>query len=319
MNVLATLGVDHGTQAVRFCIIPDNIMFELRREEVLNVSILKEIEKHFSLKDIELVGITYSMGDAITKITDIRKVKNRGVLEKKVGKYIGGGTRVYDEIANSGLRAVVIPGLHRGLEVLDERFRALYSHCASSEKVSLSYHAYLRANKDLDARNLIISDISSNTVTIVIKDGRFFGAMDACIGAIGLEHGPLDLEAIRRIDNGEITANEAFYSSGAIKISRLSPNEILRGEGRAELSLKSLIMSVKMEIFGFLSEVAPDAFVITGSAGFKDSVFIPLKETLSKFAPVYRINGYAAAMGSAEIARDILRGRRDFLGIEVDF
>ncbi|MFQ6105632.1 MAG: methanogenesis marker 12 protein, partial [Candidatus Hydrothermarchaeaceae archaeon] len=53
------------------------------------------------------------MGDGISKITDIRKVKNRGVLAGRTGKYIGTGTRVFDEIKASGMPAVVIPGLHR--------------------------------------------------------------------------------------------------------------------------------------------------------------------------------------------------------------
>lgn len=303
---------------MRFCILPDNIIFELERNEALNVSVLREIEKHISLDEIKLVGVTYSMGDGIDRITDIKKVKNRGVTEEKVGRYVGGGTKVYDEIAASGLRAVVIPGLHRGIEVLDKRFRALYSHCASAEKVSLSYHIYKRVNMELDASNMIISDISSNTVTVAIKDDRFFGALDACLGAIGLQHGPLDLDTIRRIDKGELTANEAFYSSGATKISGLSPEEILTDKD-AGLSLEAMILSVKMEICSFLAEIEPDAIVITGSVGVNDRIYQPLKETLRKHAPVFRINGYAAARGSAEIARDILWGRKNFLGIRVDF
>jgi putative methanogenesis marker protein 12 len=276
------------------------------------------VEKHFPLEEIEMVGVTYSMGDGIDKITDIRRVKNRGVREEKAGRYVGGGTKVFDEVTSSGMRAVVIPGLHKGVAALDPRFRALYSHCASAEKVSLAYHCYLRLNRERDAHNLIISDISSNTVTIAIKDGRFFGAIDACLGAVGLHHGPLDLEALRKVDSGEITANKAFYSSGAVKISGSSPEDILEGkDAGARLSLEALIMSAKMEALSLLGEIDPDAFVVTGLAGIHKNVFDPLKEALGRFAPVFKINGYAAAMGSAEIARDVLRGRRDFLGIGV--
>jgi len=40
---------------------------------------------------------------------------------------------------------------------------------------------------------------------------------------------------------------------------------------------------------------------------------------LADVAPVFRLDGYGAARGSAEIARDVLAGRKDFLGISVDF
>lgn len=318
---MSVLGIDHGTEGVRFCVLPENILFELDRTAVLNVSVLKEIEDHFTLKDIELVGMAYSMGDGITDITNIKKVENRGVLLEKTGRYVGGGTKVYDEIAGSGLKAVVIPGLHRNTSVIDPRFRALYSHMAASDKVGLSYHSYLRVNEDMDASNIIISDISSNTVTVAIKNGRLFGAIDACLGAVGLSHGPLDLEAIRKIDAGEVTANEAFYSSGAVKISNIEkPREILEADaGDPKLAREALILSAKMEIVSFLGELKPDAFVITGSAGVHKNVFNPLREALEGTAHVFRINGFTAAMGSAEIARDILGGRQDFLGIGVDY
>lgn len=316
----STLGIDHGTQAVRFCILPEKIFFEISRRSAKRASVLAEIEKRVALERIGIVGLTYSMGDGINKILPIEKVKNRGVLEQKTGEFTGVGTRVFDEIAGSGLRAVVIPGLHRGIEALDPRFRALYSHCASAEKVSLSYHCYNEVNKKMKAKNLIIADISSNTVTIGIKNKKFFGAIDACMGAIGLQHGALDLEAIRRIDADIVTANEAFYSSGAVKIyPTKNYSEILEPKNeKARLALEAMVMSIKMEIFGLLSEIKPDAIVITGSAGAHKSVFGALKRPLQKFAPTLRINSHAAAQGSAEIARDILRGRRNFLGIKAE-
>ncbi len=314
---MSTLGIDHGTRAVRFYVEPEGVRFELSREEILRKPVLEFIDKRFPLKEIELVGLTYSMGDGIDKITDIRRVKNRGVLQKTTGKFVGGGTRVYDTIKKSKLNAVVIPGLHRGINALDPRFRALYSHCASAEKVSLTYHAYLETG----AKNFVVSDIGSNTVTIGVKDSRFFGAIDACLGAIGMYHGPLDLKAIRDVDAGKTTANEAFYSAGAIKIyPAKSPRDILEPNNeKAKLALDSLILSAKMEIMSFTAEISPEALIITGEFGSHDSVFGPLKKALSGKAPVYKIDGYSAAMGSAEIARDVLRGKRDFLGIGADY
>ncbi len=314
---MATLGVDHGTRAIRFYLSPSDEFFEIDRKKALKASILKEMEKRIPLGDIELVGLTYSMGDGIDKITDIRRVKNRGVLAERTGEYVGGGTKVYDEIASSGLRTVVIPGLHRGIKALDKRFRALYSHCASAEKVSLSYHAHLETK----ANDLVVCDVGSNTVTIGVKEGRFFGAIDACLGAMGLQHGPLDLDAIRRIDRGETAANRAFYSAGATKIYPTEdPMEILEPKNEsARLALDSLVLSVAMEIAGFAALINPEGIVITGEFGAHENVFSGLKKMLGDFGKVVRIDGSAAAKGSSEIARDVLRGKKDFLGIGVDF
>lgn len=264
-----------------------------------------------------MVALTYSMGDAINKITSIQKVRNRGVLPGKAGEATGVGRRVYDEIASSGLRAVVIPGLHRGVKALDPRFRALYSHCASAEKVSLCYHAYLKTR----AENLIVSDVSSNTVTIGIKDGRFLGAIDACLGAPGLYHGPLDLEALRSVDAGALRANEAFSRGGVTKIQGVrDAGRVLRpSDERDRLALEALVMSVEMEIRGFLGLLRPEAIVITGWAGVSGGVYEKLKTALGGVARVYRLNSYAAAKGGAEIARDVMKGKRDFLGIPVEF
>ncbi len=313
MFQISFLGIDHGTQAVRFFILPDNYYFEISRKNP-NFNLLKKIDDF----DIKAACITYSMGDAINKITNIKKVVNRGVLEESVGEYKGVGTKIFDFIAKKEFETYLIPGLHRNLDVLDRRFRALYSHCASADKVALSYCAYKRVNEDFRAKNLIISDISSNTVTIAIKDDKFFGAIDACLGAIGIFHGPLDLDGLRRAERGE-RATKIFYSSGAVKIYPTEdPNEILEPKNElAELALESLIMSVKMEIYGFLSEVDPDAIVITGWAGIHENVFKRLKN-LENIAPLYRIDKYSAARGASLIAREVYEGADNILGIGVE-
>ncbi len=313
---MSYLGIDHGTSAIRFSLLPENICFEIPRGEG-KFDVIEELSKRIEVKDIELAGLTYSMGDAINKITLAEKVKGRGVVEESTGSYIGTGTKVYDEITEN-FKTLVIPGLHRNIEILDERFRALYSHMASSEKVSLCYDAFLKLEGKVE--NIIVSDIGSNTVTIAIKNSKFFGAFDACIGAIGLEHGPLDLEAIRKIDRGEINANNAFYISGAKKIYNFKePSEILSPRNKkTQLALDSLIISARMEIFSFIAEVNPDAFVITGRGAESDIVFHSLKNSLEKIGRVIKLTKWSAARGSAEIARDITEGKRNILGIGVE-
>lgn len=314
-----TLGVDHGTQALRFCLLEDRgqRFYEIERERASKVSVLDHLEKE-GLADVDLIGLSYSMADAIDAISDVKKIENRGQAEGITGEFVGAGTRLFDEIASSGKRAVLIPGLHRGIGCLDERFRFLYSHMAASEKVALAYHAYLEVNEEMDAGDLIISDISSNTATIGIKDRRFFGAIDACLGAPGVLHGPLDLAHIRGIDSGKTTANKAFYSAGVSHLSRLSSKEILGGKtDEARLALDSLIAAAKMEVFGFASIIRPKAIAVAGSAGTHDNVFGRLNDAFEEIAPVFKLDRFAAAVGAAEIARDVVKGQKDFLGIGV--
>lgn len=58
---------------------------------------------------------------------------------------------------------------------------------------------------------MIIADISSNTVCILVEDGKIKGAMDACVGAMGFIHGPLDLDMIRDIDSGKKLQMKLFH------------------------------------------------------------------------------------------------------------
>ncbi|WP_456475087.1 methanogenesis marker 12 protein [Candidatus Pyrohabitans sp.] len=318
---MSFLGMDHGTREVRFYLLPEQVGFSVSRERAAREGVLREIERRVELSSIELAGVTYSMGDALKAITPIDRVENRGVLPGGgAGEHVGGGTRAYDELAASGIRAVVIPGLHRGLPCLDERMRALYSHMASSEKVSIAYDAYLKVKREMNAESFIVSDISSNTVSVAVKDGKIAGAMDACVGAIGMLHGPLDLEAIRRIDRGELKAGEAFSRAGAVKVYDFSDfAEVLEPESdAARLALEALVLSVEMEIRSLTALVEPQVVVITGGAGVHEAVFTRLAKRLRKLAPVLRIDGYSAARGSAEIARAIYGGKREILGIGVE-
>jgi putative methanogenesis marker protein 12 len=316
-----TLGVDHGTETLRFCLLEGQHkrFFEIKREKASQAPVLPLLEKEGFL-DVDLIGLTYSMADGIDVISDLKNVKNRGQLEDITGEFVGSGTRLFDEIALSNKRAVLIPGLHRGTKCLDERFRFLYSHIAASEKVALGYHAFSEVNKKMEAQNIIISDISSNTVTIGIKGARFFGAIDACLGAPGLLHGPLDLGRIRGVDSSQVTANQAFYSSGVSHLSGVDSKKILDGQSKeANLTLHSLIMAVEMEVMGIASIIQPDAVAIAGSAGVHENIFPTIKENVEKVAPVFKLDGFAAAIGAAEIARDILGGKKNFLGIGVEF
>lgn len=325
------VGMDHGTTGVSFTVLGEEpIHFKIGREELSagKVSALEELSKRVDLGSIDLMAITYAMGDGIAEITPIEKVKNRGIISiGGAGKVTGGGTSVYDEIKESGVPTILIPGLHKNTPCMDERFRAAYSHAASPEKVSISYNAYLETGLS----NMIVSDISSNSVSILVEDGKIRGAMDACVGAMGIIHGPLDLEMIRDIDDGKRTANECFSRAGAVKVAGVdtkvarTKDEIIRmyleGSREAELAIQTMVMTIIMEIWGLRGITKRiDGIVLTGSIGSMQkpiNIFKMIKEGVEEIAPVSMIPPTSGSVGSAQIAKAVFTGEKDILGIKV--
>lgn len=325
------VGMDHGTTGVSFTILNDNpVNFKIGREELSagKISAMEELSKRVDPESIKLMAITYAMGDGITSITPLENVQDRGILSiNGAGKVTGGGTAVYSEIENSCIPTVLIPGIHRKTPSLYPWFQAAYSHHASAEKVSISYNAYLKTG----FKNMIVSDISSNTVSILIEDGKIRGAMDACIGAMGIIHGPLDLEMIRDIDDGLKTANQCFSHAGAVKIADVhekvsrSKDEIIKrfleGDSKAKLAFDTMIMTIVMEIYG-LSGIAKnvDGIVLTGSVGAMKEpidVFSAINKEIEELGEVVRIGKTSGSLGSAQIAEAVFDGEKEILGIPV--
>ncbi|WP_295722445.1 methanogenesis marker 12 protein [uncultured Methanobrevibacter sp.] len=331
------IGTDHGTTGISFAISDDegNLLdvFKLSREDTKSgrVSAIEEISKRCNIDDIKLMIVTYAMGDGINKILPLDKVENRGILSiEGAGKVTGGGTSVYSEIENSNIPSLIIPGLHKDSPSLDKLFNAAYSHQASPEKVSIAYNAV----KETGWNNLIVADLSSNSVNILIEDGKIRGAIDACLGAMGFVHGPIDLEMIRDIDEGRITANDAFSHAGAVKIADIDTkvafmkDELLEGyrnnDDNAILAVDTMIMTIAMEIFGLIGICNNDieGIVLTGSLGFMKEPF-DFEEKLNKYLknnyPFKIISADSGAIGAVQIAYDIYNGKKDILGIEVDY
>jgi hypothetical protein len=236
------------------------------------------------------------MGDNISSITGIKKVKNRGLISQEgAGQHIGGGTKVFDEVERSGIPAVVIPGLHRKSPT-DPRFKA-YSHQSSPEKIGIAYEVRHALGDDI-----IVSDVSSNTVTILVTAGKIVGAFDACIFAPGILHGALDVDAIRRIDAGVCTANEAFQHAG-VKFS-------LPEEER----MRSVAMFAAMECTALFLLNDRAAVALAGSLA---PVIAPEVEALLG-RKVAVFDEWCASRGLVRIARDVFLGRKEILGLEVD-
>jgi len=287
------IGIDHGTTAMRFAGEPG--MFKISREAALSFSI-QHLSRLCPIDQIEGIAICYSMGDNISSVTSIGKVKNRGLIScDGAGQHIGGGTKVFDEVARSGIPAIVIPGLHR-MSPTDPRFKA-YSHQSSPEKVGIAYEV-THALGD----NVVVSDVSSNTVTLLVTSGKLVGAFDACIFAPGILHGALDVDAIRHIDAGEFTANEAFQHAGV--------NFSLPEKER----MRAVAMFVAMECAALLL-LNPTASVAL--AGSLAPVVAPeVKALLCREVAVF--DEWCASKGLVRIARDIFRGKTEILGLDVD-
>jgi putative methanogenesis marker protein 12 len=287
------IGIDHGTTAMRFA--GEGREFKITRKEAVHF-VYTDLEKICPLREIEGIAVCYSMGDNFSAITPVAGLQNRGVISREgAGEHIGGGTRVFDEIVRSGLPAVAIPGLHRGSPT-DIRFKA-YSHQASPEKVGIAFQAAGDLGPDV-----IVSDISSNTVTVLIKDGRIWGAFDACIFAPGMEHGALDVDAIRRIDRGEIGANEAFLRAG---VTYTMPH----GERERTIAMFSAMECAALLLLNPCAKVAL-------AGGLAPVIGNEVAALLR--GPVTVYDEWCASRGLAKIAKEVYSGCKSILGIDVD-
>ncbi|MDD1656550.1 MAG: methanogenesis marker 12 protein [Methanomicrobiales archaeon] len=286
------IGVDHGTTGIRFS-SPEG-EFRISREEAREFDV-EMLARLSPLDRIRMVAVTYSMGDNFSEILPIGTVTNRGLVSQEgAGKHIGGGTRVFDAIAQSGIPAVVVPGLHRSSPT-DPRFR-VYSHQASPEKVGIAYEVHQALGDDF-----VVADVSSNTVTILVSGGRITGAIDACIFAPGLLQGALDVDAIRRVDRGECSANDAFQHAGV--------NYHLPDAER----IPALSLFAAMEIAA-LRVLNPGA--TAALAGTLGPQVAPEVERLLGI-PVTVFDEWCASRGLWKIARDVVSGKQDILGIRV--
>lgn len=298
------LGVDHGTSAVRFAVLSGDItrFFEIPREaagQMTPEELRENIENNLGmpLSEIDLACLTYSMGDGISEISDIRFVQNRGVAGTEgVGKKTDAGTKVFDLFAQNICPAVVLPGLHQNNPVTDSR-TAHFSHQASPEKIGIAYHA-----QSLGYRRFILSDIGSNTVTLAVSDDKILGAIDACVFAPGTRHGPLDVRAIRGVDAGILTANDAFSTAGV-------------GDDKNKLAFFAAMEISALDVLMRDYQSEDYDILIAGSGGEDKDVLREIGRLLGR--PVSSLGKWSAAIGCAEIARAVASGNGRIFGIPV--
>ena len=286
------IGIDHGTTAIRFS--SGEREFGISRRDARDFTV-GDLERLGPLGEIEGIALTYSMGDNFTEITSVGELSNRGVVSREgAGEHVGGGTRIFDAIRESGLPAVAVPGLHRRSPT-DPRFKA-YSHQASPEKIGIAYEVSRSIGDDF-----VVSDVSSNTVTILVTAGKIRGAIDACIFAPGTTHGAIDVGAIRRIDRGEITANRAFMEAGV-------DFTVPEGQRRQTLALFAAMECAALRVLAPGAQVALAGSCAPVIAGEVEAL-------LGEKPAVY--DEWCASRGLARIARDVFSGKREILGIGV--
>ena len=287
------IGIDHGTTAIRFACETGH--FKISREDAREFK-FSDLERLCPVDEIDGISVCYSMGDGISAITSIGKVENRGVVSREgAGEHIGGGTRVYDEVAGSGVPAVVIPGIHRGSPT-DPRFKA-YSHQTSPEKIGIAYLVFLDHGGDF-----IVADVSSNTVTMLVSGGKIVGAFDACIFSPGMKHGALDVDAIRKIDSGEWSANEAFLHAG---VGESLPADVRK----SALAMFTAMECASMKLLNRDAKVA-----LAGSMA--PAIAAEVEALLQEKVFVY--DEWCASIGLWEIAKEVFERKEGVLGLELD-
>ena len=77
------IGIDHGTTAMRFA--GESGEFKISREAAIEFTI-EDLSRICPIDEIEGIALCYSMGDNISSITHISKVKNRGTHQPRWGR-----------------------------------------------------------------------------------------------------------------------------------------------------------------------------------------------------------------------------------------
>lgn len=311
------IGVDHGTRAIRFA-NSEGKCYVIPRKEAGGLApseIIDQIEEAFGLntgaEKVELLALCYSMGDGICEIVRIEDAENRGVISQDgAGLHVGGGTKVFDTVLEAGWPAILLPGIHDRSDI-DPRMK-VFSHGASPEKVGLAYKVFKDGKRDF-----IISDASSNVVTIGVAAGRIAGAIDAPIFAPGLLHGPLDVAAIRKVDARMMTANEAFTRGGILRKQGLTLKSCTEEEKFAAFEALALYAAMELSAMGvFLRDLgaASPALYLAGDPASR--IAGRVSDLLGR--EVSPLKSCDAALGCALIAEDVYKGAGEVLGLRVD-
>ncbi|WP_123537294.1 hypothetical protein [Halosimplex salinum] len=318
------VGIDHSTTGIKVAGVGDDgeltTAFRIDRRNVDTAeSVLEKLDERIGLSEVSLATITYAFGDAIATVEGIEQVPNRGVTDLVGLDYgTGAGATVFDRLRDSDVPAVVLPGVHRGLDTLHEFFRH-YSTLAGADKVASIRYALERfASEFGHSGTFIWVCASSSCMAGLVCDGRLKGFFHW----VGPVHGWPDPEAIRR--GVESDFENVFMQCGLVP---------RRGDDLTEVHdisdpdlLESVYWSAIQNVYAlypFARELGADgldAVVLSGRLMRREQPF-PLGrrvyESCLDLAPVRFAEPYTSAQGAALVAKDVATGADHVLGIPV--
>ncbi|MFB6178195.1 MAG: hypothetical protein ABEI77_00545 [Halorientalis sp.] len=316
------VGIDHSTTGIKVACRDDHQVrrvFQIDRRELdACAGILAVLDDRIGLGNIDLAAITYAFGNGISAITDIEAVSTRGVKDLLgLGYETGAGAAVFDQIQESSVPAVVIPGVHDGLETLHPLFQ-FHSTWAGGDKVAAIRSALERFEARDDGETFIWACASSSCMAGLVSDGR----LRAFFHWLGLVHGWPDLEAIRQ--GTEDGFDEILMQCGILpRLGReLSDAHEVTDPALLEYVYWSTLFNVNA-LVPFAREVCGeslDGIFLSGRLARREhpvDVGRRLYETCLDTAPVTILDPYASARGGSLIARDVHCGVEHVLGIPV--
>lgn len=320
------IGIDHSTTGVKTAIMSRDEEFETFTIERSASddgawSFLDNLSGHVDLETVELIANSYSYGDNFSEITDIEAVDGRGVVDHMgAGHGFGTGTQVFDELAESDLPCIVYPGVHNGLDCLHPYFQHYSVYCGADMVAMTRFSKDVLSEEYGEDASFIAACVSSSSMATVVIDGTLRGAFHW----IGLIHGHVDIDYLRRIKHGEERPDDIFMKSGLLYRSGKSFEQI-KGVPDAEL-LESVYWATVHNIYSLYpfakvgSDEGVDAVTLSGRLRTVTEPF-DLKEQItdatSDVAPTHICPDFASAKGAALIAKEVANGADDVLGIPV--
>jgi hypothetical protein len=128
------------------------------------------------------------------------------------------------------------------------------------------------------------------------------------------------------VDDGLKTANQAFMEAGVLKMTPYKDREELLdaasiGEKKALLALDTIALFASMEIVSM--QLLLKDYGKTGEVFLAGSIaeveHIQKKISVHLEQKCFCLGKWHAAIGCAEIARDVFSGKREILGIDVSY
>lgn len=324
------IGIDPGTVTFDFCGLDDGSVFldrsvptaELTREPASLARLLKEAGP------VELVTGPSGYGLPLTPIDRLRdRDLSLAYLVRDAGQDqgIGGLRKIVAELRRAGLPVLFTPGVIH-LPTVPAHRKANRIDMGTADKVCTAALAIWdqadRYDLKYDETSLILAEIGGAFSAVIAVDGG------QIVDGLGGSSGPMGYRALGAMD-GELAyllgrfRKQVIFSGGAAFIagSPEDPADVLgdRGDPAAQNAREALVESLVKAVVAEHSLV-PHAreILLAGRLAGLEWLVSPLRDRLSRFAPIRALEGFAqaashAAQGSALLAEGLAGGARSEL------